>query len=322
MEIIVFDILQRAYDRTLQWYKSKNLWPWLLRLTLVLFLLGKGLRVSFGYRQGLIQDYLKDLFSFLEQLFNLELVFFLAFMVVILSLIMVFISGALMFAAYHAFLYVGELTATSAVAAVIVSLNPLLTSAFSRSLLPDEKLSIIGSIGILLGLLGIVIISRPDPSNLINENVIAKGLIFLAAASFALGSVIVKKVDANLPKETMISWAMLIGAVLMHLMSIYRSESVSFVWSTSAIIPVLYLSIVSGVFGFLIYFDLLERLGPIEINLVSYISPIFAALSGWIWLNETIDIFTVIGFIVIFAGFSLIKKEQLKEELSKIRRSI
>lgn len=236
--------------------------------------------------------------------------------------IMVFVSGALMFAAYHAFLYVGELTATSAVAAVIVSLNPLLTSAFSRSLLPNEKLSIIGSIGILLGLLGIVIISRPDPSNLINENVIAKGLIFLAAASFALGSVIVKKVDADLPKETMISWAMLIGAVLMHLMSIYRSESVSFVWSTSAIIPVLYLSIVSGVFGFLIYFDLLERLGPIEINLVSYISPIFAALSGWIWLNETIDIFTVIGFIVIFAGFSLIKKDQLKEEISKIRRTI
>lgn len=97
MEIIVFDILQKAYDRTLQWYKSKNLWPWLLRLTLVLFLLGKGLRVSFGYRQGLIQDHLEDSFSFLEQFFNLELVLFIAFMAVILSLIMVFIRSVLEF---------------------------------------------------------------------------------------------------------------------------------------------------------------------------------------------------------------------------------
>lgn len=234
--------------------------------------------------------------------------------------VMVLISGALMFAGYNAFLYVGELSTTSAVAAVIVSLNPLFTTGFARSLLPSEKLSFLGMIGVGLGFLGIIVISRPDPANLLSEDVLGKFLVFGAALSFALGSVLIRRVDADLPRETMISWAMITGAIMMHLISLGRLESLSsIVWTKDAIIPVFYLSIISGVIGFMIYFDLLERLGPVEINLVSYVSPFFAAVAGWIFLNESVDSFTIIGFLIIFLGFYLIKREQFKDEFTKIK---
>jgi hypothetical protein len=77
---------------------------------------------------------------------------------------------------------------------------------------------------------------------------------------------------------------------------------------------------VASAIGFLVYFDLLERLGPIEINLVSYVAPVFAALTGWAFLGELPTVYTVVGFVVIFAGFLLLKRESLRRELPRIRR--
>ena len=69
--------------------------------------------------------------------------------------------------------------------------------------------------------------------------------------------------------------------------------------------------------GFLVYFDLLDRLGPIEINLVSYVAPAFAALAGFLVLGEVIDLPTVGGFLVILVGFVLIKRRAIQEELTR-----
>jgi drug/metabolite transporter (DMT)-like permease len=38
-------------------------------------------------------------------------------------------------------------------------------------------------------------------------------------------------------------------------------------------LALIYLVVVASALGFLLYFDLLDRLGPIEINLVSYAAP-------------------------------------------------
>jgi len=78
-----------------------------------------------------------------------------------------------------------------------------------------------------------------------------------------------------------------------------------------------YLALAASAGGFLIYFDLLDRLGPIEINLVSYVAPVFAALAGFLFLGELIDLPTVAGFLVILTGFVLIKRRAIREELAR-----
>ena len=237
---------------------------------------------------------------------------------------LVAVGGALMIAAYHALLFVGETETTSAAAAVIVSLSPVLTTAFARGLLPAERLTPVGVVGLLLGLVGVVVLAQPDPANLLTADIVAKLLVFGAAAAFALGSVLTRRSEASLPIETMEAWSMLLGAFLMHLVSLARpSESfAAIVWSTEAILSLAYLSLAASAVGFLIYFDLLDRLGPIEINLVSYVAPPFAALSGWLFLDETIDLATVAGFLIIFAGFCLVKHRAIARELPRLRTAL
>ncbi|WP_280535611.1 EamA family transporter [Halopenitus sp. POP-27] len=235
---------------------------------------------------------------------------------------LVAIGGVLLIAAYHVFLFIGESDphVTSAVAAVLVSLSPVLTTVFARGFLPEERLTIVGTVGLLFGLGGVIVLTNPDPGSLLGDGAVPKLLVFLAAASFALGTVLTRTVDAQLPIETMEAWSMLIGAAIMHIVSIGLGESVGdVVWSSEAILALGYLSIAASAIGFLVFFDLLERLGPIEINLVSYVAPVFAALSGWVFLDEIITIATVLGFLLIFCGFLLVKREAIRAEIVRYR---
>ncbi|WP_460562143.1 DMT family transporter [Halorubrum pallidum] len=228
------------------------------------------------------------------------------------------IGATLIIAAYHAFLFVGESdpAVTSAVAAVIVSLSPVLTTVFARVFLPSERLTAVGVLGLLVGLVGAVVLAAPDPANLTGSGTVAKFLVLLAAAAFALGSVLTRAADTDMPIETMEAWSMLVGAALTHLLSLGLGESVADVtWSSEALLSLAYLAVAASGFGFLIYFRLLDRLGPIEINLVSYVAPAFAALAGWAFLDEGVTATTVAGFAIICVGFALVKRAALRATL-------
>jgi drug/metabolite transporter (DMT)-like permease len=233
------------------------------------------------------------------------------------------IGAVFMIAAYHALLFVGEQSTTSAVAAIIVSLSPILTTGFARLLLPEERLTRLGLLGLLVGFAGVGILADPDPANLSTTRTTSIVLILGATASFALGSVLIRRIDDQLPIETMEAWSMLLGAGLLHVASVGAAESVSQVqWTLSAIATLGYLVVVSSAIGFLLYFDLLERLGPIEINLVSYTAPVVATVAGVVLLNEQLTVHTALGFACILIGFALLKRRALRDEWTRLRVTV
>ena len=228
------------------------------------------------------------------------------------------VGSVLIIALYNAFLFIGQQGVTSGVAAILVALNPILATGFSRVFLPDERLTTVGVIGLLLGIVGVALVARPNPSNLLTNDFVAAGFVLLAAVCVALGSVLVQRTESSISTEGMVAWSNALGAVILHLVSAgLPSESISSVTiSPGSVIAVVYLAVFASAIGYFIYFDLLDRLGAIEINLVSYAAPIFAAISGWLVLNETLDLLSIIGFVVIFGGFLLLKRDAIREELS------
>jgi drug/metabolite transporter (DMT)-like permease len=196
-----------------------------------------------------------------------------------------------------------------------------LTTGFARLFLPDERLTAVGIAGLLLGLAGVVVLTQPDPNDLLGGGALAKLLVFGAAAAFALGSVLTRRLDARMPIETMEAWSMVGGALVMHAVSVLLGESLAdAVWTVESVAALAYLSLAASALGFLVYFDLLDRLGPIEINLVSYVAPVFAALAGWLFLAEVPTPYTVVGFVLIFGGFVLVKHRAVRDELPRLRR--
>ncbi|MFW5974530.1 MAG: DMT family transporter [Natrialbaceae archaeon] len=229
----------------------------------------------------------------------------------------VVVSGLLIIACYNAFLFVGQQRVTSGVAAILIAMNPILATGFSRALLPDERLTLLGLGGLALGFVGVGLVATPGASGLVGADVIYPGFVLLAAVCVALGSVLVQRVDSGISAEGMVAWSTALGALVLHATSVWLpSESVAAVAvTTEAILSVGYLAVFASAIGYVIYFHLLGELGAIEINLVSYAVPVFAALSGWVVLGETLTASAVAGFLLIFVGFVVIKREAIATEV-------
>ncbi|UPM44516.1 DMT family transporter [Halocatena salina] len=227
------------------------------------------------------------------------------------------IGGVLFVAAHHALLFIGQQYVTSAVASVIISLDPVLAAVFSGYLLADERVTWMEAVGIAFGMFGTMLIANPSTRALTDADARGVVFVFLAAAAFALGAVLTKRYRTAIPVQSMQAWMMLVGAVVLHGTSVgLPGESlVSVVWSPVAIAALGYLSVIAAGVGYLIYFTLLDRIGPVQINLIGYVAPIFAAVNGWLLLGEPITMPIVLGFVVITTGFAITKYDQISEEI-------
>ena len=227
------------------------------------------------------------------------------------------VGSVLIIGLYNALLFVGQQGVTSGVAAILIAMNPILATGFSRLLLPSERLGPIETVGLAAGFLGVGLVARPSTAGFVRADLVAPGLVLLAAAAVALGSVLVQRVDSALPTVGMVGWSTVFGALGLHLLSggLPSESLVDATLTTETVIIVGYLAVFASAVGYVIYFDLLDKLGAIEINLVSYTVPVFAALSGWVVLGESLDLLSAVGFLVIFGGFVLVKHQTLRERI-------
>jgi drug/metabolite transporter (DMT)-like permease len=222
------------------------------------------------------------------------------------------VGGALLIAAFHALLYLGQGYVSGAIAAIVVSLVPLLTVGFDRALLGESELDTLGGTGLAFGFVGVAVVANPAGSGLGTTAVVGVALVFLAAASFAFGSVATRPLRSHLPVSAHQGWTMLVGSLLLHVGSVVRGESLAATaWTPSVLAAFAYLVLASSVVAYLLYFELLDRVGPSELNLVNYLVPVVAALVSWAVLGQVLESTAVIGFTVVFLGFALLKHDTL-----------
>uniref|UniRef100_UPI00037CB25A DMT family transporter n=1 Tax=Halarchaeum acidiphilum TaxID=489138 RepID=UPI00037CB25A len=227
----------------------------------------------------------------------------------------ILVGGLCNIGLHHALLFAGQRTVPPAVAATLLGLVPVLTPAVTRFTRPDERLSPAGVVGVLVGFGGVALIANPDPSNLTAS--VGVGLVLASAVVWTAGAVFTDESDAELGGLALQAWTLLVGALALDAGTLVvpgqSFAAASFPPVTTA--WVLYLALVPGALGFLLYFRLLDRLGPIEMGLIEYVIPPFAALFGWVVFGETIGAATVAGFAAIVVGFCLVKADVLRRRL-------
>jgi drug/metabolite transporter (DMT)-like permease len=220
-------------------------------------------------------------------------------------------TGLMALGLTNALLFAGQADATSAVGAILFSLNPVLTPVFAAFLLVDERLSVRGSAGLAVGLLGVTLVVTPDPAMFTNDD-IGKLLLFGGAVTGALGSVLIRRSDGDLDSTVRTAWGLPVGAALCHALSLGAGESVGAVqWGVPALLALGYVGVLAGAVAYVAYFGLLDRAGATHANLVFYLVPVVSTLGGWALLGETIAPMAGLGFLMVFAGFAIIGGESL-----------
>ncbi|WP_418286126.1 DMT family transporter [Halorubrum sp. DTA46] len=218
----------------------------------------------------------------------------------------IFATGVIVIGLTNALLFVGQQHVTSGVAAVIFSLNPILTPVFAALLLSEERLSVRGFAGMALGLVGVVLVANPDSAALLGGG-LGVPLLFAAAVTSALGAVMIRRSEATLSSTARTIWGVPLAAVLSHGLSYAAGEPVvGLSMPPVALAALVYVGVFSGAIAYLTYFALIDEAGATRANLLFYFVPVVSAVGGWVLLGETISLLAVVGFVVIFAGFLLV----------------
>jgi drug/metabolite transporter (DMT)-like permease len=229
----------------------------------------------------------------------------------------VVVGAVTLVAANNSLLFLGQQTITPAAASVMYGLNPILAPAFAFALL-DQRLDAVSILGIVLGLVGVVILVQPSPDALTAGSTLGKVSVLGAAVAVAFGSVALRRLGATIDSIPLTTWAMVLGAALLHGMSVALGESPTAGAVTPGIVTaVLVVGVLSTALAYPIYFTLIRQIGPVRANLVAYTVPIFAALTGLLLFGTGVTSATVLGFVVVVAGVGVLERHVLRAELRR-----
>lgn len=231
------------------------------------------------------------------------------------------VVGSFVFCGYQAGLFLGTAYVSGATAAVVTTMSPVVAALVAVPVLGESR-GRVDLVGFCLGLLGVLVLSAPSlGGGGLSTTVIGVGLVFVGTALFAVGAVTVQVLDGGLPTEALMGWAMLLGAGMLFAGAVARGEPVPEVAALSPVVlaSLAYVTLVAGAGGYLLYFRLVRRIGATETTLVAYLEPLSATLVSVVLFGNPLGTRTVVGFLGVAAGFTLVSRATLREALSGLR---
>ena len=191
------------------------------------------------------------------------------------------------------------------IAALIVTLNPVLTNALAGPLL-KEKVSIKQWIGVIMGFLGAAIVLGFDiGTTLPTIGIIAVFISLLAVTSATLWQ---KKLSNNLslPVSNMYQ---AIGGFLFHILIVLFFTEPYINFSSTFIIAMTHQIVLVSFGAFTILMYLIKHHSASKTVSLFFLIPATSALIAWIFLNETLNIFDICGFIITSIGVFIATRE-------------
>jgi len=222
------------------------------------------------------------------------------------TLFWVYLSGLFMYFGSYAAVYWAEQYINAALAAIIFASFPFFVAIGAHFYLPDERLSMLKIVGLIIGFSGIVVIfsgglSAPDPGAWW-----AMVVMLMSPFASAVASIVVKK---HLTKEDPVVLnflQMTAGVVVLFALASLNENFGDFRWTMVSIAAVAFLSIFGSAFTFVTYYHLLKTMEATKLSLIAFVTPIVAALLGWLILGETPTLATVAGAILVFFGIWIV----------------
>ena len=191
------------------------------------------------------------------------------------------------------------------ITALIVTLQPVLTNALSGPIL-GERVTIKQWIGVLLGFIGAALVLGLD----VGSGIPMLGLVatVVALVSITASTIWQKKLSNNLPLPVS-NFYQAIGGCLFHVLVIilFAEPYIDF---TKTFITAMSHQIFLVSFGaFTILMFLIKKNSASKTVSIFFLIPATSAFIAWIFLNETLNIYDIFGFIIASIGVFIATRE-------------
>jgi drug/metabolite transporter (DMT)-like permease len=166
-----------------------------------------------------------------------------------------------------------------------------------------ERLTITRLLGSLLGFVGVVVLIGWQPIAANTSFFIAVAAGLWAALMYAIAAPYIKQTLVGTPPLVVATGSQL-GAALVLLPALPFTVPASLP-SPQVILSVVALAGLSTSLAYMLYFRLINNVGPTRALTVTYLIPVFATLWGALFLQETITLSTVLGGGLVLVGTAI-----------------
>ncbi len=217
--------------------------------------------------------------------------------------------GALNAAIPFCLIATAELSLDASLAAILNAMTPLFTAIISyvwtKDAVTKRKL-----VGLMLGIVGVVVLVGWNHHQISGRMITAVFLSLGAAFFYGIGGVFSSKgFKGEKPLNLAIGQQFAAGAILLPIAIFFLPNRVP---RPDVIFSVLGLALLSTSLGYLLFFHLITRVGPVKTLSVTFLVPVFGVLWGWLFLHESISIGILIGLLIILLSVAVVTNIPLK----------
>ena len=201
---------------------------------------------------------------------------------------------------------IGTSKINSYLAAMLMSTTPMSGSILAHFFTKDEKITLLKSIGIIIGFFGIVFLFFDKL--IINErNYVYVLITILGSTFYSIGGILTLKLK-NKGNENVTTSTTLWSVIFLFPLSMFFETPWELKPSLESTLALLYLGVVATGLAWLIRFRILTVNGLIFQTQVAYLIPIFGVLFGYFLMDEIITWRVLISLIIIILGIYIVKK--------------
>ncbi|KAI3462249.1 hypothetical protein Pfo_018912 [Paulownia fortunei] len=212
---------------------------------------------------------------------------------------------------FQGFLAEGLERTTAGLGSVIIDSQPL-TVAILASLFFGESIGYIGAAGLVLGVVGLLLLEVPALAfDANNFSLWGSGewWMLLAAQSMAIGTVMVRWVSKYSDPVMATGWHMVIGGLPLMAISILNHDPALSSFdelTTSDVLALLYTSIFGSAISYGVYFYNATRGSLTKLSSLTFLTPMFASVFGFIYLGETFTPLQLVGALITVGAIYMV----------------
>jgi drug/metabolite transporter (DMT)-like permease len=205
---------------------------------------------------------------------------------------------------------VGTMLSSAQMGAMITSSTPAFMVIFARLIL-KERLTLKKGLSVCLATIGVFLIV--GVRNLDLSGKLGGISLLIAALTWALMSVLVKRLPSDYSQIVVTTYSSLVAVIMLTPFVLPRLHAINISEMTHPTIwgGLLYLGIVSTAGGFLLWNRGLQMLNASSGGIFFFFQPVVGTVLGWLILGESIGVMFWIGSVLILIGvlFVIIEKK-------------
>lgn len=194
----------------------------------------------------------------------------------------------------------------SGVASILNATMPLFTILIAPLVVSDDKITLPKLAGLATGFIGVVILFSPSLGKGWTSSAMGQAAVLAATFCYAIATIYAHKKAHGLPPQMQSFLQFSMGTLIVWSLTLVVEKQITLPNLPITWVALLWLGLLGSGLAYVIYFDLLHRIGPTRMSMVTYIPPLVGVLLGIFFLGEAFHWQALVGALLILSGISIV----------------